>query len=60
MSDCWNCQKKNACGKLYIEGEQEKCLDKSFAYISYENYAKWLAISKDFYIKDTLIIKGMC
>ena len=31
MSCCWNCEKKNACGKLYTDGEQQYCEDKEKA-----------------------------
>lgn len=49
MSCCWDCQKKDACGKLYLEGEQQQCSDRDKAYESFENYVRWLAKSKDFY-----------
>lgn len=48
MSCCWACQKNNSCGKLYLEGEQQQCLDKDRAYESYENYVRWLAKSSNF------------
>ena len=54
MSDCWNCQKKDACERLYLNGEQQNCLDKAYAYTSLKDYIKWLAISKDFYFRDIL------
>lgn len=49
MSCCWDCTKKNACGILYLNGEQQHCKEKEDAHKSYENFVKWLAKSKDFY-----------
>lgn len=43
MSDCDNCQKADACEKRYYEGNKQFCSDKHIAYISYEEYVKWLA-----------------
>lgn len=49
MSCCWDCEKKNACGKLYTDGEQQYCEDKEKAYKSHEAYVRWLAKSGGFH-----------
>lgn len=52
MSICWDCEKKDACGTLYLNGEQQYCQEREDAYKSHENYVKWLAKSKEFgYVK---------
>lgn len=48
MSCCWNCQKKDACEKLYLNGEQQTCQDKERAYESFEKYVSWLAKARDY------------
>ena len=43
INDCDNCQKKDACEKRYYNGNQQHCIDKQQAYLSFDNYIKWLA-----------------
>jgi hypothetical protein len=45
---CLDCEKQNACGKRYLEGNQTNCKEREKAYKSHENYIRWLAKSGDF------------
>lgn len=48
MNCCQSCQKRDACGKRYYEGDKQYCEDKIRAYDSLENYIKWLAKGNNF------------